>query len=291
MNETVLPISVVIPCYRSADTIERSIDSVCSQTHLPKEIILVDDASDDDTISVILELQNRFNRKYNKNWIRIIRLKNNSGPSASRNAGWEATTQPYIAFLDADDAWHPRKLEIQFGWMQAHPYASITGHKCIVVKSKIQSYELPVKWCVSSIKPIRMLLFSGFFGFPTPSIIVRRDIPFRFEPSKRYSEDYLFKLQITLSGYSIWRLELPLVFLFKARYGENGQSGNMWKMEKGQLDTYCRLRAYKYINSYTAVILCVFSLIKYSLRLLRVQLRKLKQAYVLFIYNYNSGNK
>jgi len=128
-----VPVSVVIPCYCCEDTIERAVVSVMSQTALPGEVILVDDASPDHgrTLSKLQELQERFR---DKTHIEIIALKNNSGPSVARNAGWGTATQPYIAFLDADDAWHTQKLEIQYEWMKEHPEIALTGHKCLWLK-------------------------------------------------------------------------------------------------------------------------------------------------------------
>ena len=269
VNKPILPVSVVVPCFRCEQTIQRAVNSIVVQTQLPKEVILVDDASDDDTLAILMELQNR----YDKSWIHVIRLKNNSGPSAARNAGWAVATQPYIAFLDADDAWHPRKLEIQFGWMQAHPQVAMTGHNCTVVRSEVQDFTLPECWHAKSVIPYRFLLFSGLTGFPTPSIILRRNLPYRFEPKKRHSEDYLFKLQIVLDGNDTWRLELPLVYLYKERYGEKGQTANLWKMEKGQLDTYRRLRAERRISWVVAIVLSVVSLLKYFRRVVLVYLR------------------
>ncbi|KKO20949.1 MAG: glycosyltransferase family 2 protein [Candidatus Brocadia sp.] len=273
MNKPTAPISVVIPCFRCAQTIQRSVDSVAAQTHLPKEVMLVDDASDDDTLNVIMKLQNR----YDKNWIRVVKLEHNGGPSVARNTGWEVATQPFIAFLDADDAWHPRKLEIQFGWMLAHPHVAMTVHNCTVVLSGMPDLTLPDTWRATPVIPYRFLLFSGRDGFSTPSIIMRRNLPYRFEPMKRHSEDYLFKLQIVLDGNETWRLELPLVFLYKARYGERGQTADLWKMEKGNLDTYWRLQAERRISWVLTIVLCAFSLLKYLRRVIVVYRRKCKR--------------
>lgn len=272
MNKPVLPISVVVPCFRCEQTIQRAIKSIAGQTQTPREVLLVDDASDDNTFPTLLKLQNQ----YEKGWIHVIRLEQNSGPSVARNAGWEAATQPYIAFLDADDAWHPRKLEIQYGWMQTHPHVVMTGHTCRVVR-ETPNLALSESWCALPVKPYHLLLCSGAFGFPTPSIIVRRSLAIRFEPGKRRSEDYLFKLQTVLGGHATWRLEIPLVYLYKARYGERGQSADLWKMEKGQLDTYWRLRTENHIGWSAAVSLSVISFLKYVYRMILVQLRRFKK--------------
>lgn len=107
-------LSVIIPCYRCASTIERSVASIASQTMLPAEVILVDDKSNDTTIDKLRQLKDL----YKNDWIKIISLPVNSGPSVARNTGWDAATQDYIAFLDADDSWHHKKIEIQYNWMK-----------------------------------------------------------------------------------------------------------------------------------------------------------------------------
>src|SRR2546427_9146273 len=105
------PVSVLIPSYCCADTVARAVESAVEQTLTPAEIIMVDDASPDGgkTYCALKDLQQRFSRR---TAIRIIRLERNGGPGAARNRAWEVASQPYVAFLDADDAWHPRKLEI-----------------------------------------------------------------------------------------------------------------------------------------------------------------------------------
>ena len=65
------PVSVIIPCFKCAETIERAIDSIAKQTLIPHEVILVNDASPDNTIDILKKLQNI----YGKEWIKIIDLK------------------------------------------------------------------------------------------------------------------------------------------------------------------------------------------------------------------------
>jgi glycosyltransferase involved in cell wall biosynthesis len=93
---------------------------VLAQTVLPAEIILVDDFSDDAgvTLAVLHDLQ-RLDALLP---IRLIFMSQNGGPGTARNAAWDISVQKYIAFLDADDIWDPKKIEIQWGWMSMHPY-------------------------------------------------------------------------------------------------------------------------------------------------------------------------
>src|SRR5215472_561278 len=99
----IAPISVIIPAYNHARFLTPAIESVLSQTMEPSEIVVVDDGSTDETSSVL----GTFGRQ-----IRVVRQKN-QGVAAARNRGAELATGEYLAFLDADDLWLPRKLEMQ----------------------------------------------------------------------------------------------------------------------------------------------------------------------------------
>jgi len=98
-------VSVVVPTYNRADVLSRAIDSVLAQTVTDVELIVVDDGSTDDT-------QDRL-RSYDDPRLTVLRHPENRGGSAARNTGIEAATGEYVAFLDSDDTWRPRKLEVQ----------------------------------------------------------------------------------------------------------------------------------------------------------------------------------
>lgn len=252
------PVSVIIPCYNCAATIERAVASVCSQTLRPAELILIDDASSDNT-GVILSLQ----REVHGDWVRIINLPVNGGAAIARNTGWEAATQPYIAFLDADDSWHLRKLEIQYNWMSSNPDAALSSHISVWIKPGRPLPEPPEELNVRRISKRELLLSNRF---STPSVMLKRDLPFRFDSEKRYAEDYLLWLRILLGGYSIYRLELPLAFIHKARFGEGGLSASLWKMEKEEMDNYNKLKAGGMITSFQCLGLKIYSILKYIRR-------------------------
>jgi len=134
-NYVSAPVSVILPCYRCSKTIVRAIESVVKQTLLPKELILIDDASDDGITIKILHEQAA---KYADILIvKIIALDQNKGAAAARNIGWGLSTQPYIALLDADDAWHSRKIEIQFNFMERNPNVVLCGHNAKILNKNI----------------------------------------------------------------------------------------------------------------------------------------------------------
>lgn len=104
-------VSVVIPTYNDADVLTRAIGSALAQTSSVDEIIIVDDASTDDPRTVV--------EQFDDDRIRYIKHTRNKGGSAARNTGIKSATGDYIAFLDADDEWRPRKIERQLAELQS----------------------------------------------------------------------------------------------------------------------------------------------------------------------------
>lgn len=107
-------VSVVIPSFNSERYIRQTVESVRRQTLADWELIVVDDGSTDDSPAIVESLAGQDER------IRLVRLGRNAGrPAVPRNAGVRAARGVYVAFLDADDLWHPRKLDIQLRHMRA----------------------------------------------------------------------------------------------------------------------------------------------------------------------------
>jgi glycosyltransferase involved in cell wall biosynthesis len=98
-------VSVIVPTYNRASAVQRTVDSVLDQTYEDFEVIVVDDASTDDTVEVV--------ESYDDPRVTLVSHETNQGGSAARNTGIEAASGTYIAFLDSDDEWLPRKLERQ----------------------------------------------------------------------------------------------------------------------------------------------------------------------------------
>ena len=98
-------VSVIIPTYNRVDILPRAVDSVLAQTARDFELIVVDDGSTDDTQALL--------NAYDDPRIRSVAHGSNRGANVARNTGIGAATGTYVAFLDSDDEWHPRKLERQ----------------------------------------------------------------------------------------------------------------------------------------------------------------------------------
>ena len=102
-NKAIEEISVIIPTYNRCDLLKRAINSVIKQTITPKEIIVVDNGSTDQTYKMVSSLFPEIN----------YFIEKKRGVSAARNKGILESKSKWIAFLDSDDAWKPTKLEKQ----------------------------------------------------------------------------------------------------------------------------------------------------------------------------------
>ncbi|WP_417530271.1 glycosyltransferase family 2 protein [Marinobacter lipolyticus] len=264
-----VPVSVVIPCFKSSDVICRALDSVYEQTLSPQEVIVVDDYSNDGTLQLLESLV----CEYGAGWLKVIASPENGGPGTARNLGWDAAKGEYVAFLDADDAWHPRKLEIQYSWMSKHRNVSISGHPCKV--TTCQDESIKPEMVETTFSPVNRFSLLAKNHFPTPTIMVRRNISTRFSEGKRHSEEYLLACELFFDGKQCAVSPLPLTYIFKEPYGDGGLSGNIWKMEKGELNVYSTLFVEGRINLVERIFFSLFSLIKFLRRILLVSIRKL----------------
>jgi glycosyltransferase involved in cell wall biosynthesis len=226
---------------------------------MPAEVLLINDASRDDTAKVLTELSSRFS-----GWIKVLELPQNCGPSTARNTGWSRAAQPYIAFLDADDSWHPQKIEVQYQWMAARPEVCLSSHRYIYGDTSTPASVNPDS-IVSKRISFKRLLLSNLFS--TPNVMLRRDIPERFRDGKRYAEDYLLWLSIA-AGHECHLLDIKLTYLHKAPFGASGLSADMWYMERGELAVYNDLYEKGLISVFQFLILVPYSLSKFMLRLL-----------------------
>ena len=98
-------VSVIVPAFNAARHIERALDSVAAQSEARHEVLVCDDASSDDTARIVADRMALDPR------IRLVRLDSNGGASAARNRGLALASGRWIAILDADDAFHPERLE------------------------------------------------------------------------------------------------------------------------------------------------------------------------------------
>lgn len=141
MNKIDPFISVIIPVYNRSNTIAYCINSVLKQTYQNFEILIIDDASTDNTLNIL--------KTINDNRIKIIKLELNRGAQYARNIGIKNAKGDWIAFLDSDDEWLPFKLEKQVVELEKVNYDPYTLVYCGVKKKdwktgKESSYKRPI---------------------------------------------------------------------------------------------------------------------------------------------------
>ncbi len=236
-------ISVIIPCYNAADTLQETVQSVHLQSYANWEIILVNDGSTDRTGLLAEQLA------LDKN-ISVIHT-HNSGVSAARNCGAKAAQGEYLAFLDADDLWYKEKLQNQLLFLQQNKsigvcysrvrFTSSAGESLkqysAIPKKPLSAFDLLVenKLCTSSNIMCRKPLFVASKGFDT---------------SMNYAEDQEWLIRVALQ--TDWGIAGIPEVLLDYRTQTDSLSSSLEKMEQGWLTLTRKVARYQpeFINNH-----------------------------------------
>ncbi|MDE2165165.1 MAG: glycosyltransferase [Alphaproteobacteria bacterium] len=188
-------VSVVMPMFNAALTIERAINSVRAQTYADWEMICVDDASADDTVERVAAIDDPR--------IRVIRLDGNGGPARARNLAIAAAKGELVAFLDADDEWLPDKLARQVALLDADAGLAlvVTDMRVTTVDGGEGSSVYARQPPVSGIDAWKTLLASSFIA--TSAVMTRRALLDRvggFNPELVTGEDQDLFIRLAMIG-------------------------------------------------------------------------------------------
>ena len=252
-------VSVIIPCYRHVETLERAVTSVVEQSLPVMEVIIVNDGADLKVHDAVVVLK----AKFKDNFIKLVSLPINVGAGEARNAGWNVAKGQFIAFLDADDAWHPQKISIQYNFMTSHPNIAITGHRHRQEEGQPDWLDYDVS---EGFSPLGVSKFLFFNQFITPSVMIQNSLDFRFAKNQRHMEDFGLWLSVALNGHGIVKLEAELACIFKDPFGESGLSANLLKMEQGELLVYWNAAKCRPSLFPSLLILYPFSMLKFLRR-------------------------
>ena len=218
-------ISIVMPAYNSGRYIVTTVKSVQAQTFADFELIVIDDGSTDDTVALVNQLAESDPR------IRLIRMEKNFGrPAGPRNLGVREARGEWVAFLDSDDIWHPRKLELQMAAL-AETGTQFCSAQMLDFEDET-ALRLPDndKPRIEKVSFLRQLIKSRT---ATSAVLVKRDLvlrhPFNEDARLKAREDMECWLRCFEEiGYSI-KLMTPLVG-YRVIPGQI--SGNKWLMVK-----------------------------------------------------------
>ena len=215
-----MKISIVIPVYNGSKYIKQCIESVLEQDeNIEKEIILVDDNSDDELPFIIMSMQQK-EILNNKNFI-YIRNKTNKGPAESRNIGVSYASGDYVAFLDADDWWDKDKLKKQVEVINKNNSILVYTSRTNVFEADGRTKDLSV--------PERITYEELLKGnqIACSSVLIRKDIAKKYPMSNpEIHEDYYLWLRILKDYGHADGVNEPLL---KYRVHEDSKSGNKIK--------------------------------------------------------------
>jgi glycosyltransferase involved in cell wall biosynthesis len=186
-------VSVIVPAYQASGIIGRALDSVVAQTHLPNEIVVVDDGSPDDLGSAIARWQ-EWSQLSGQTVVRLLR-KTNGGAASARNFGIDHSTRDLIAFLDADDCWAPTNLERRISLLQQHPEVGLSASDFWIEVPRTGAHQkgeviLP-RFRDAVLRLSGAEVFHAAHCIHTSTVLVRRSAlgEDRFDTSLRTAED------------------------------------------------------------------------------------------------------
>lgn len=224
-EEQALPlVSVITPTYNAVRFIRETIDSVQRQTYPHWELILIDDASRDETVALIQE-------EMSDSRIRLIVLPKNSGAAVARNTGIAAAKGKYLAFLDSDDLWLPQKLEKQVAFMQQNDAAfSFTRYRIIEENGTQTPFVVPIPKQID----YHGLLKNTIIGCLTV-MLDREKLGAVQMPNIRTRQDTALWLQILRQGHVAYGIQEELSHYRKV---EGSISSNKWKAARNTWRLY-----------------------------------------------------
>jgi len=208
-------VSIIMPAYQAAVTIAESIKSVLAQTFDDWEMIIVNDASTDNTTGIVEAYADKDSR------IRLFTNETNQGVAATRNYGVSLAKGQYVAFLDSDDLWHEDKLKKQLHFMIENDAAISYTATAYLYEETLSNHVLAVKFKLSSHELLRHNLMS------CSSVMVRRDVVAKYPfLSGDIHEDFVTWFNILGDVEFAYGLNEPLLTY---RLSKQSKSGNRVK--------------------------------------------------------------
>lgn len=213
-------VSAIIPNYNYAQYVAEAVESALDQTYENLEVIVVDDGSKDDSLKVLEVFGDR---------IKVI-AKQNAGVSVARNTGVAASSGEYVAFLDSDDAWLPRKIEKQVARFESDPQLGLIHVGVLDVDGDGNARKEHISGLKGSV-PDELLLINraGILGGGSGLMVPRRvfDEVGGFDNRLTTSADWDICYQVA-SRYPVGFINEVLL---RYRYHDSNMHSNIERME------------------------------------------------------------
>lgn len=232
-------VSIVIPAYNSAHFIRETLDACLAQTYPDTEIIVIDDGSTDDTVSIV--------QSYGEK-VRLIQ-QSNSGPAIARNTGIESAEGDYIQFCDSDDILYPTKIQRSMDLLLKHPDAALVYCQMQPVDEQGSPLsDVPVAPDASYFSADDLfckMLHANGSPIQTSTILVRKSAlidvgMYRADPDHRCAEDWDLLLRLADKYCFVGIHEI----LVNYRVREGALTTDSLAMAEGRLKTVQYARQY-----------------------------------------------
>ncbi len=204
MEQAAVTVSVIVPAYNASTFLARALDIALDQTVAPLEIIVVDDASTDDTYA----LAKRYADAHPT--IKVIHLRQKGVPSKARNTGIAAASGTWVAVLDADDAWRPQRIEVLAPLGEAHQADYVADNQVLydAVAQKESRLGFKPTGRLEIITAEKHFLSEVYalskFGYGILKPLLRRqfliDHNLFYRENNRYGEDFELTANLLLEG-------------------------------------------------------------------------------------------
>jgi glycosyltransferase involved in cell wall biosynthesis len=238
-------VSIITPSYNCEKFISGTIHSVLDQTYKNWELLIVDDQSTDNSVRIITQFLKEDNR------IQLFRQKVNSGVAICRNLAIEKSKGEFIAFLDSDDLWLPKKLSIQISFMIKNHYNfTYTSYFFIddLNNTSLKTYGVRKKVSYEN------MLYSNRIG--CLSVVLNQlNIGKIYMPDLRKRQDYACWLKILKTEKFAYGIEKPLA---KYRIRKDSMSSNKFEMLKWNFKLFHKTLQFSFLKSCYFVICNVF---------------------------------
>jgi len=190
-------ISVLLPCYNAAETLEEALQSLACQTMTDFEVVMVNDGSQDSSLDILETWEQKDSR------FRIL-SQPHKGIISALNSGLQACQAAYVARMDTDDRSHPQRLVSQFEFLETHPEVSVVG--CLVAgfpSGQVrQGFRIYMNWLNSLVSDgeIRREIFVES-PLAHPSVTFRKDVVLKVGGYQEHgwAEDYDLWLRLYLN--------------------------------------------------------------------------------------------
>ncbi len=247
-------VSVILPVFNSEHFLESSVLSVLNQTFKDLELVIVNDASEDKTADICSALSEKDCR------IRVITNLQNTGTLESRFKAIESAKGEWIAFIDADDLWHPEKLEKQVKIInQKNCDLVYTASAFIDINNNTYKWIMHVPTEVGYKKLLKRNVISN------SSVLMRKQDFLKYSPVEERDndmhEDFACWLCMLRAGLTVHGIDEPLITY---RLSGKSSSGNKFKAAKLNMNTYKYIGLNVFERCFYEICYAINGMIKYS---------------------------